>query len=91
MQINHQAIAGTLESSDVLVEMIPHDSELVIELQSPVEIQFGESIRHTVAEVLAEHGVKSGIVRLEDRGALDCTIRARLEACLLRASREEER
>lgn len=86
MQMKEPAVAGTLESSDVLVEMIPGDKPLVIELESPVKAQFGESILASVREVLEGRGVKSGTVRLNDHGALDCTIRARVEACLARSA-----
>lgn len=85
MEIKQQALAGTLESSDVLVEMIPEACPLEIELSSPVKAQFGEEILNTVREVMADQGVEQGRIRLEDRGALDCTIRARLLACLERA------
>lgn len=84
MEIKKQAIAGTLESSDVLVEMTPQDGPLEIELSSPVKAQFGEEIIQTVKTVMAEQGVSKGKVRLDDRGALDCTIRARVLACLER-------
>lgn len=90
MEIKKQAVAGTLESSDVLVEMSPAEGELQIDLESPVKAQFGESILKTVEEVLADEGVKSGKIKLNDHGALDCTIRARVIACLERASGEEE-
>lgn len=85
MEIKQQALAGTLESSDVLVEMIPENCPLAIELSSPVKAQFGEDILNTVREVMAEQGITEGRIRLEDRGALDCTIRARLLTCLERA------
>lgn len=90
MEITKQAVAGTVESSDVLVEMSPAEGELQIDLESPVKAQFGESILKTVEEVLKNEGVSSGKVKLQDHGALDCTIRARVLACLHRASGEEE-
>lgn len=86
MQIKQAAAAGTLESSDVFVEMRPSPQPLSIELNSPVKAQFGEQILASVNEVLAEQGVREGHVHLEDHGALDCTIRARVLACLARAN-----
>ena len=81
-----RASAGTVESSDAYVEIEPSSGGgLEIELESVVEAQFGEAIRASIAEVLAENGVESARVRVVDRGALDCVLRARVEAALLRA------
>jgi citrate lyase subunit gamma (acyl carrier protein) len=46
--------------------------------------QFGQSILETVREVFAENGVENANVRVVDRGALDCVIRARVETAILR-------
>ena len=72
------AVAGTLESSDVMVRVRPAEV-LSLEIKSPVLEQYGDAIRQTVAEVLADRGVTAAEIELIDRGALDCTIRARLE------------
>lgn len=83
-----RAAAGTMESSDVYVEIEPAEGGLEIELDSVVEKQFGDSIRRTAAEVLQEQGVKNARLRLVDRGALDCVIRARVETAILRGREE---
>ncbi len=88
MKILKLACAGTLESSDTYVELEPCE-ELDITIESVVEKQFGDRIEQTVKEVLAEHGVEYGKIRVIDRGALDCTIRARVETAVLRAGGEE--
>ena len=87
MKILTNAFAGTLESSDAYVEVTPADG-LAITLESVVENQFGESIRRSVREVLEEHGVTDADVRVVDRGALDCVIRARVETAILRGKGE---
>lgn len=89
MQIKKQAVAGTLESSDVLVEMRPGEKALEIEIHSPVLAQYGDSIRACVHHIMDKYGVRTGYVKLEDRGALECTLNARIEACLLRAADEK--
>lgn len=89
MEIKRKAIAGTLESSDVMVTIEPRANNLDVDIASPVLSQYGESIRETVKEVLQAHDIKEGRVHLEDHGALDCTIRARVESCLQRACQEE--
>lgn len=87
MQIVRNASAGTMESSDVYVEIEPAAS-LEIQLESVVKEQFGEDIRRVVGEVLAECGVENARVRVVDRGALDCVIRARVETAVVRGKGE---
>mgnify|MGYP002513166263 CR=1 FL=1 len=57
---------------------------LEVELESVVQLQFGEAIEAVVRDVLAENGVNNAAVRVTDRGALECVIRARVETALLR-------
>lgn len=79
--------AGTLESGDILIQISPSQTEGVqIELDSTVAYQFGEQIRKVIAETLEELGVRSALVRATDKGALDCTIRARVTAAAVRAT-----
>nr|WP_199064546.1 citrate lyase acyl carrier protein [Chromobacterium sp. ASV5] len=87
MNIVKPAIAGTLESSDLQVKVSPNpDGGLEVALQSEVIKQFGRQIRQVVDETLARLGVESGLVVIEDKGALDCAIRARLQAAVLRGA-----
>ena len=76
-----------MESSDVYVEIEPADS-LEIQLESVVQAQFGEDIRNVVEQVLQENGVQKASVRVVDRGALECVIRARVETAILRGKGE---
>ena len=78
------ASAGTMESSDAYVEVEP-GSGLDIHVESVVAQQFGEAIEAAVRDVLQEQQVENAVVRVVDRGALDCVLRARVEAALLRA------
>lgn len=84
MNPSKMAVAGSLESSDVMVRVRPAEV-LTLEIKSPVLEQYGEAIRQTVAEVLADRGVTAAEIELIDRGALDCRIRARLETALERS------
>ena len=83
MDILKRASAGTLESSDAYVEIEPA-SELSINIESVVAKQFGDRIDASVREVLTECGVKTASVKVIDRGALDCVIRARVETAVKR-------
>lgn len=90
MEIRRKSVAGTLESSDVLVEIEPGRG-VTVELESVVTAQFGASIEKTVREVLKGLAVENASLRVVDRGALDCTIRARVETAIKRAAAEEEK
>lgn len=85
MEIKNKAVAGTLESSDIYVQVEPNETGINIELESVVYNQFGEEIEKTVREVLNDFNVKNITIRLKDRGAVECAIRARIETALKRA------
>lgn len=87
MEIVKMASAGTMESSDAYVEIEPAAS-LQVQLESVVQQQFGEQIRQVVLEVLQEKGVEKANVRIVDRGALECVIRARVETAIVRGKGE---
>ncbi|EAX48017.1 citrate lyase acyl carrier protein [Thermosinus carboxydivorans Nor1] len=86
-RIMRSAQAGTLESNDIMITVTPGapGSGTVIELESIVLLQYGEAIRQTLAAVVAETGIDDIYIKAVDRGALDCTIRARMLAALARA------
>ena len=88
MKIQKSATAGTMESSDVYVEIMPSQDGINIELESVVEKQFGEKIKEAVKSVLAETGVENAELRIVDKGALECVIRARVETAVLRGKGE---
>jgi citrate lyase subunit gamma (acyl carrier protein) len=83
-KIVKKAYAGTIESSDVYVELEPKDVGLDIQIESVVLNQFGDAIREVVIEVLEQFEVQNAKVKIVDRGALDCVIRARVEAAVKR-------
>ena len=90
MNIVKEAVAGTLESSDLLVKVAPNDTELNIVIRSEVIKQFGKQIKRVVAETLTRLEISRGTVVIEDKGALDYAIRARVQAAVLRAAGAEE-
>lgn len=82
-----QATAGTMESGDIMIQIAPTDHEgLDIQLQSSVAYQFGDQIRQVIRETLEGLGVTQAEVHATDKGALDCTIRARTTAAAVRAT-----
>ena len=88
MEITGNAVAGTLESSDVFLEIRPNDKGIEIELNSIVMNQYGDEIRDVIKDVLKEMRVENAHVRANDRGALECVIRARVQTAVLRAGKE---
>jgi citrate lyase subunit gamma (acyl carrier protein) len=89
MEIKKVAMAGTLESSDITVVIEPNqENEVSIGLISSVEKQFGDQIKKVILDTLKELNVERAIVRVNDKGALDCVIKARVETAVLRAAEE---
>ena len=86
MKIEHSAIAGTLESSDVQVMVEPSDDGIIIDLNSSVKKQYGKQIMESVHDVLDKLEVKDIKLAIQDQGALDCTLRARVQTAILRAT-----
>lgn len=86
MKIMKTGLAGSLESSDVLITVDSNNGNgRDISLDSTVKRQYGKQILKVVDETLDRLSIVDVKIRLEDKGALDCTIRARLEAAVYRA------
>lgn len=87
MKIAKTGMAGSLESSDVLITVESNPGKgRTVELSSTVKQLYGKQIMRVVDETLDRLAVGDVRVVLEDKGALDCTIRARLEAAVYRAA-----
>ena len=81
------AVAGTLESGDIMIQIAPAETKgLHIHLESSVAAQFGRQIREVITETLTGLGVEDASVKAVDKGARDCTIRARVTAAAVRAT-----
>ncbi|NDL66835.1 citrate lyase acyl carrier protein [Anaerotalea alkaliphila] len=86
MDIVKTGIAGTLESSDLMVTIKESGEDGIhLELKSTVQQQFGEEIKEVALAVLRQYGVKRCKVSIEDKGALDCTVIARVRTAVSRA------
>ena len=85
------AHAGTLESSDAFVRVIPIDAKgIEIELESSVEEIYGDAIRALVLETVTTMGIEGVKPIVQDKGALDYVIKARVQTAILRALGEPE-
>ena len=85
MKIEKPAVAGTLESSDCIVTVEPGEGAIAFELDSSVIRQYGHQIRKVAYETLENLGVYDVKVTIVDKGALDCTIKARIEGAVYRS------
>ena len=67
--------------------MEPSDAGGVqVELTSSVYQQFGKQIIAVIRETAADYGVENALITAVDKGALDCTVRARVATALTRAA-----
>lgn len=86
MKITRTVVAGSLESNDVLVTVGPSETPGIhLELESIVLKQFGKRIEEVVLETLRTLHVDDAYIHIQDRGALNCTLMARVEVAIARA------
>ncbi|KYO66717.1 MULTISPECIES: citrate lyase acyl carrier protein [Thermovenabulum] len=85
MKITKPAKAGTMESNDIYIMVYPNEKGNEIQLDSIVLKQFGKQIEKVIMDTLKELEVENALVVAKDRGALDYTIRARVETAIKRA------
>lgn len=76
-------VAGSIESNDVLVTVKESD-HLSITIESIVYDFFKDEIEKVVKDTLNEANITNVAVKLQDKGALNYTIRARLLTALER-------
>ena len=91
MIIAKPAIAGTVESSDALVSVEPGDGKIELTLTSSVMNQYGRQIKETVLNTLERLGVDNVKISIVDKGALDCTLKARVECAVFRSCDASEK
>mgnify|MGYP002516980316 FL=1 len=84
MEILKSAAAGTLESSDCMVTVEPGQG-ISLDLTSSVMNQYGRQIKAAVLETLERLDVKNANVTIVDKGALECTLKARVECAVFRS------
>ena len=85
MEIKKPAVAGALESSDCQVTVEPGNGKVDFSLESAVIHQFGNQIKKVTLETLKDLGIDNVRISIVDKGALDCTIKARIEGAVYRA------
>ena len=90
MEVVASSYAGSLESGDVFVQIRPNPGKgILLDLKSSVLRQFGDQIRETALATLRNLDVRDAHVSMDDKGALDPVIEARVAAAAYRAARSE--
>lgn len=88
MELITTGYAGTMESNDIMITVEPSDQDGVqVELTSSVYQQFGKQIIAVIRETAASYGVENALITAVDKGALDCTVRARVSTALMRSAK----
>ena len=90
MELMKPAIAGTLESSDCQVTVEAGEGKVDLVLESVVMNQFGNQIRKVTLETLERLGVDNVKITIVDKGALDCTLKARIEGAVYRSQGQND-
>ena len=85
MEIKKSATAGTLESSDCMVTVEPGEGKVDFSLESSVINQYGNQIRKVTLETLKDLDIHDVRITIVDKGALDCTLKARIEGAVFRS------
>lgn len=85
MEIEKPAMAGTMESCDCQVIVEKGNRGVELTLDSVVIHQYGNQIRNVILDTLKKLQVDNVKISVIDKGALDCTIRARVEGAVYRS------
>lgn len=74
---------GKTIRSDCFVALeLKDDGGIELQLESKIEVMYGESIKRLANEVLEFFGIKNAYLKIEDSGALPLVIAARIEAAI---------
>ena len=68
----------------------PSGGGIQLQLTSPVIHRFGNHMRSVILETLERLDIKDAVVTVVDKGALDCTLKARVEGAAFRAAQRSE-
>jgi len=88
MEIKETASAGTIDKCDCLVTVSKGEGDIKINLSSKVLYQYGDSIRNIILQTLKKLHINDVTVDIEDMGAFEYVIVARLEAAIYRSQKQ---
>lgn len=83
--VNKPIISGSDAKHDLMVQLELDGDAREIEIHSKVEKKFGEAIREDVEQVLDEFRIRGVKLQIDDLGAWDFAIKARVRTAVKRA------
>ena len=89
MELKKAAMAGTVESSDAQITVEPGTKGIELSVESSVIHQYGRQIKAVVLDTLKKLQVANAKVTVIDKGALDCTLKARVEGAVFRSINDD--
>lgn len=82
---------GPKVRGDCLVTFEPKkNGQLEIHIESKVKTLYGNSIQSLARQIFSFFGVEEGVVHIDDSGALDFVLAARIESCIKQAITTEK-
>lgn len=86
MEFSANAVrAGSDAKHDLMVQLELDGDAREVEIHSKVEKKFGEAIREDVEQVLDEFGIRGVKIQIDDLGAWDFAVKARVRTAVKRA------
>lgn len=85
-----ETICGENRKNDALIRYVSTNEPIEVVIISKNHLLFGQQIHRTVLEVLGDYHITCGRITVEDGGALDFVIRARLKTALERMGLHEQ-
>lgn len=86
MKVMEEGVAGSLNERDCLIKVKPGEGNVIIKSKTPG--MFDEHIKEIVLQRMEEIGIEAD-VEIEENGAIDYVIIARLESAISKATRGE--
>lgn len=91
MEFSANAVrAGSDTKHDLMVQLELGGDAREVEIHSKVEKKFGEAIREDVEQVLDEFGIRGVKIQIDDLGAWDFAVKARVRTAVKRALAQKE-
>jgi len=82
---------GKTVRSDCFITLeLKNEGGLEINLESKVDVMYGESVRRLAIEVLTFFGTNDAFIKIEDSGALPLVLAARIEAAIKKLVRSDK-
>ncbi len=88
MEIKETASAGTVDKCDCLITVSKGEGYVKINLTSKVLYEYGDSIKNIILQTLKKLHINDITVDVEDMGAFEYVIVARLEAAIYRSQKQ---